>query len=63
MLNIINKVVTACAVWFVVISINTGIYLLSETLAAILYLASLGGFVGWIIFKVILAVSKRELPK
>lgn len=63
MLNIINKVVTACAVWFIVISINAGIYLLSETLAAVLYLVSLGGLVGWIVFKITLAVSKRELPK
>lgn len=60
MLNIINKVMTACAVWFVVISINAGIYLLSETLAAILYLVSLLGFIGWLVFKATSAITKKE---
>lgn len=60
MLKTLNNVGAVCAVWFVIITVNAIIYFLSETAAAVLYLLSLLGFIGWLVFKATLAITKKE---
>ena len=59
MTRTLNIAGMCCAAWFVIISINAGIYMISETAAAVLYLASLAVMLIWGTASVVIWIYKK----
>ena len=59
MIRTLNIAGMCCAAWFVIISINAGIYMISETAAAVLYLATLVAMLIWGTASVVIWIYKK----